>query len=477
MSVKRSITTYGIAAIVIASALIGASMVFVPGATTTTPGQSASTTTALKASTLSIPLLLTDPPIVPVGTQSLNLTFNGAEVGIKSNQSENEWIKVNASGSVNLLGLVNVSKTIGLAQVPQGSVIDQIKFNIVSVKIDVNNTVYNVTTVSNNLVVPVAGGTSIQKLSAVLMDLTSHVVEIYTGNSSAPVFVLIPNAVAIVRSSSTENGNASEVGTLSNLTSDERHQLEQAKGIVNVLASLSVSGNATDMSIAIYNTGNVSVALQAVNLDGQFNYSSGQNLRCQVGSALDNTTTQHSDNLPMSGQDESVTTETSNSTTTSVVTQSSKSTDSNDSDSGYINQTTTITTTSVATNSSYHETESHSSATFDNETTAVTTSHYGGEDGSGFGCSDGSQFDTPHSMVFIPNGTSLVPLTGEDSKSGNQVIIPPKSTVTFTFSGVVTARSGDSQQLLSLYPIAGGSYQLGVELSNDASVTTAVTAS
>lgn len=476
MSVKRSITTYGIAAIVIASALIGVSMVFVPGATTTIPGQNTSTTTALKAPTLSIPLLLTDPPIVPVGTQSLNLTFNGAEVGIKSNQSENEWVKVNASGSVNLLELVNVSKTIGLAQVPQGSVIDQMKFNIASVKIDVNNTIYNVTTVSNSLVVPVAGGASIQQLSSVLMDLTSHVVEIYTGNSSAPVFVLIPNAVAIVRLSSVENRNESEVGTLSNLTSDERHQLDQAKGIVNVLASLSVSGNATNMSIAIYNTGNVSVALQAVNLEGQFNYSSGQSLGCQVGSAPDNMTTQHSDNLPMSGQDESVTTETSNSTTTSVVTQSSNSRDSNDSESGYINQTT-ITTTSVETNSSYHETESRNSTTFDNETTTVTSSHYGGEDGSGFSCSDGSQFDTPHSMVFIPNGTSLVPLTGEDIRSGNQVIIPPKSTVTFTFSGAVIARSGDSQQLLSLYPIAGNSYQLGVELSNDASTTTSVTAS
>lgn len=467
MSVRRSIATYGIAAIVIASALIGVSMVLVPSLSTTTTGQSILTTIVTKPPTLSVPLLLTDPPIVPVGTQSLNLSFNGAEVKVEMNQTVPEWVNVSTSGTVDLFDLINVSQTIGLAQLPKGSVVDEIKFNIVSVKIDINNTVYNVTTVSNSLTVPVSGAEGVQISSAVLLDLTSHVVEIYTGNATAPVFVLIPNAVAIVRTSSTQN-NQSEIGSVSNLTSTERDQLDRAKGVVTAIAALSVSGNITTLNLAIHNTGNVSVSLQAVRLLGQFNYSVSQSLQCQIGTVSSTSTALHTDNVPVKGQDETNTTETTVSTSTNY-THVSTSNDKSDSDSG-------TNTSSTETSTTYSHTESYSSTTESNYTRENTSATENG-DHTGSGCGENSQFDTPHSMVFVPNGTSLVPLTGEDSRNGNQLVIAPNSTITLTFSGVVTIPAGESHQILTLYPVSGNAYQMGVELSNDASISTSVTAS
>lgn len=468
MSVRRSVTTYGIVAIVIASALIGISMALVPNITTS----SQTTSTGVKAPTLSIPLLLTDPPIVPAGTQWVNMTFDGAQIGVVLNDSALQWINVKASGTVDLLDLINVSKTIGLAQVPQGSTVDQIRFDIVSVQIDVNNSVYNVTAVSNTLLVPVARGASVQQLSAVLLDLTSHIVEIYTGNASAPVFVLIPNAVAVVRPSSSQYASQTQVGALFNLTSDERQQLDRARGTASVLASFSVSGNMTTLKVAIENTGNVSVALQAVSLYGQFNLSSSQSTQCQTNSDSNVSTTRNSDNLPMQGQDETTHTETTNATTTTQTTLNG------DSDSG--NATTSQSVTLTTSDSSYtsQETDYHNSTAGTTESTITQSSTSNRETENGFGCSSNSEFDTSHSMVFVPNGTSLVPLTGEDARSGGQVVIPPNSTETFTFSGVVTGTGGDnSLQFLSLYPIAGNSYQLKVELSNDASISTTVIAS
>ncbi|MHB1908696.1 MAG: hypothetical protein ACYCQJ_07465 [Nitrososphaerales archaeon] len=274
MSIKLQTLKYGTAAIAIAAIIIVSSIVVGP------LGKISSSTSTGTASSLSnagsIPLLvqLTDPPNVPTGTQSLNLTYNNLDLHVLKDGAVVGWVKTGSSGTVNLQSLVNVSKTIGIARIPNGSSVDQIRFDIVSVSINVNGTVYNVSTPSNTLIAPIAGGNKLENLSSTLLELSPTVTETSAGNATVPpTFVLVPSATAVILSH--PKTDQATVGAEAPLTSDDRAELEGAKGNVSIeAASLSVSGNRTMFSLTIKNTGNMSVALQAVTVHGRFNVSS-----------------------------------------------------------------------------------------------------------------------------------------------------------------------------------------------------------
>ncbi len=270
MSLKRQTAIYSIAAVLIGVIIILGSIIFGPLGTLSpqpTPPGSPGT----------VPLLiqLTDPPNVPVGTQWLNLTYGGLEVYLVGAGTRPGWVQTNSTGTVNLLGLVNISKTIEITQVPNGSSISQLRFDMVSVQINVNGSAYDVTTTNNKLVVPIVTVAKLENLSSILLELSPTVTEITTGNLTAPVFVLIPSATAVVRQGSDVNQSQSTLGAQSHLTSSDRALLEGANGNASVLSTgLSVGGNRTIFRITIKNTGNVSVAIEAVSLHGQFNISS-----------------------------------------------------------------------------------------------------------------------------------------------------------------------------------------------------------
>lgn len=240
--------------------------------------------------TVALLVQLTDPPNVPVGTQWLNLTYINLELYVVKGGTSTGWVATGSSGTVNLQSLINVSKTIGIIQIPNGSSVDQIRFDIASVQINVNGTVYSVDTPNSALTVPITGGNKLESLSSTLLQLSPTVTETVTGTGTAlPTFLLVPSATAVIREGSQVSQDQAKVGAETQLTSNDRAELEGAKGNVSIAStSLSVSGNKTSFSITIKNRGNVSVALEAVSLHGGFNVSS-TSTSCQTSQSTSTT--------------------------------------------------------------------------------------------------------------------------------------------------------------------------------------------
>ncbi len=239
--------------------------------------------------TVALLVQLTDPPNVPVGTQWLNLTYSNLELYVVKEGTSTGWTATGSSGTVNLQSLINISKTIGIIQIPNGSSVDQIRFDIASVQINVNGTVYSVDTPNSALIVPITGGNKLESLSSTLLQLSPTVTETVATAGTAPTFLLVPSATAVIREGSQVSQDQAKVGAETQLTSNDRAELEGARGNVSVVSTtLSVSGNKTSFSITIKNSGNVSVALEAVSLHGGFNVSS-TSTSCQTSQSTSTT--------------------------------------------------------------------------------------------------------------------------------------------------------------------------------------------
>jgi hypothetical protein len=141
---------------------------------------------------------LTDPPVVPKGTTSLNLTYSAinlivAEPG-KNNQVTTSNVAIipqGGSATVDLLKLQNVSQTIASANLPNGSLIYSASFTVSGIAIKINGTTSVVTlaTGGNTFVVTLAKPTVVSGTTATLLELNPIVANTPTG------YQLIPSSV------------------------------------------------------------------------------------------------------------------------------------------------------------------------------------------------------------------------------------------------------------------------------------------
>ena len=137
---------YGLAAVLVAIVVI-AVVLFANPMFSVTPSQT--------SAAASFVVMLTDPPTVPAGTTVLNLTYSDVSLHVTYLNGTADWLPVTASGTVNLFSLVNMSQTIASTTIPSGSAVDKIQFTIADVDAVVNGAMYNVTALSNTLVVSV----------------------------------------------------------------------------------------------------------------------------------------------------------------------------------------------------------------------------------------------------------------------------------------------------------------------------------
>ena len=225
----------------------------------------------------SFTVMLTDPPNVPDGTTLLSLTYSDVLLHVTYPNGTIEWLPVGASGTVNLLSLINMSQTIASTTIPVGSAIDKIQFTIADVDAVVKGTLYNVTALSNTLVVKVANGRVNETLSGVLIDFNPTLVQIEAADANGTLvyyYVLVPSATAIVIGDLNEE--QVHVGTIVELDEDDIEELEEAdeefsNDVKVVSASLSVSGNVTSFSVTLKNEGNSVARVFGLTLNGDFN--------------------------------------------------------------------------------------------------------------------------------------------------------------------------------------------------------------
>jgi Domain of unknown function (DUF4382) len=438
MASKQSMK-YGVMAVALALAIVAVATVAYPYLSSTSgPTTSKSTTgSATGQPTGNFLVLLTDPPTVPAGTTQLNVTYNSISIQVKYTNGSSVSVPVTASGTVNLLSLVNVSQTIGSTNIPTGSTVNSIQFTISSASATVNGQTYPVTMLSSQLVVPIRNGQVLdQTRSAALLDLSPTLVEVDATNSTGGAvtyYVLVPSATAIVKSN--VNQGQENVGTTSQLDQNDKNDLKNAQqtGMANVTitsATLHTAGNATTFSVTLKNQGNANATIFGLTLHGNFSSSA----------TPPNTCTQT----------------TSSTSTTSTTSKSSTSTTSTSS--------TTSTTTS---SSSSHGNEGNPPG----KSSSTTANGQGEGQGQGQGhegCTQGNiAHDHPDTIPFKVNATTLVPLFGDgsDHSGSSAVTLKAGQSITLTFTGVIGVKTDNSQhgQNQIIGAISGNSYTLRLD--------------
>ncbi|MGC8671865.1 MAG: hypothetical protein ACP5TJ_03170 [Candidatus Micrarchaeia archaeon] len=218
---------------------------------------------------------LTDPPQVPNGTQSLNILYSGVRVYFTSN-SGISFIESPSSGTINLLSILNVSKTIANVSLPANSVINTLQFNISKASIQINGNVFPVALPNSTIAVHLAG--AVRSSSSILADLSPTVITIIT-NTSAPLFVMVPSVKAVIVPGVNESA---KVTGYAPLNATLKHVLSSSIPNISITsASLSTVGNTTAISITVKNNANESVRLRNVLVFGNesmniyFNFTHG----------------------------------------------------------------------------------------------------------------------------------------------------------------------------------------------------------
>ncbi len=210
-------------------------------------------------------LMLTDPAQVPAGTEYLNVTFSGAKLHEAGASNSTGFINVNSTGTLNLLSLLNVSQTIGVAHVNASQKFDMIILNVSSSTIDINGTVYNVTLPSHELVVHIKSlnGTS----GAALIDLSPTIVQIYSPNQT--IFVMVPSVTAVAVGNTTVNSTFIHIGAKFGLKQHEAQELHFIAPNISITnAYLNITGNHTALGFTVKNNGNATVQLNHALLFG-----------------------------------------------------------------------------------------------------------------------------------------------------------------------------------------------------------------
>ncbi len=217
----------------------------------------------------SIPISITDPPSVPVGTQALYMNYSSLMAHVVSKGSS-EWVDIDSSGRIDLMGLINVSQVIGGLNVSAGSVIDAVAFNISSASTTIDNTTYPVRLLRDRVVASVENNTRLNSSSGVLLDFSPVVVESYTGNVTS--FVMIPSVRAVLmpyQGKSIKNLHQGIFGQVRYpLPPIYRHAFA-ASNITVSNQSLSISGGNLSFVFSLSDTGSKNVTVIGVALEGQ----------------------------------------------------------------------------------------------------------------------------------------------------------------------------------------------------------------
>jgi len=204
---------------------------------------------------------LTDPPVVPAGTSALLINYNGVTV----HTEEYGWISnASATGTVNLLGLQNISFVIAQVNVTSGAVVNVVRLYISNASIIVDGTQYPVMLPSGILDIPITGAS--RAAQGALVDLQPRVIEAYVGDQ--PVFMMAPAAVAVPLN------RTAPPGTIAPVPAGVRGEFERASANVTITsATIQVVGNETMVSITVANEGSEPVQVLGMGIDG--NWSMG----------------------------------------------------------------------------------------------------------------------------------------------------------------------------------------------------------
>ena len=224
-------------------------------------------------------LSLTDPATVPQGTTALFVTYSALQLQI-SHSGGVSTQTLPGSGTVNVLSLQNSSIVLASTNVLNGSKVTQIKINISNAIITIGGENYTVVIGERTLTINVTSNNSISGQKNALVDLIPSVTAIETVDKTVYVLtanvraVITPPSIFLSRSSSVQHGiiqSLPPVGSKVNFSSNVSlgKLFNNVTPTINVTsASISIDGNYTNLSVTVKNTGNDSVQLNGIMING-----------------------------------------------------------------------------------------------------------------------------------------------------------------------------------------------------------------
>ena len=142
-------------------------------------------------------ILVSDPPHLPANASALFITFPNMFVHITGLPDGDGWIQVASSGTIQLLGAVDIGQTVASASIPAGEY-NLIRFNVSSAVVAYNGQNYTALVQNGNLTVHFISSLTVDpsQPSALVVDIQPFVYNF--GTSTDPFFVLKTAALSFV---------------------------------------------------------------------------------------------------------------------------------------------------------------------------------------------------------------------------------------------------------------------------------------
>ncbi len=297
MSSTRSVMVSGLAAAIIAIALIGSVVgagllettrvvsTSTPTETVTsisTTSSSSDTSSPSSTSTESQPnsgggtlaVLMTDPPTVPNGTSAVYITYSNLAIHVSGAGNNSGWYSIGSQRAIDLMSVINVTQTIASTSIQSGT-FDALRFNITSATVTFNGVNYTASLVyqQHMLYVQIVGGITVVdgQASAAVIDLAPTV--LLLGTPSNPSFAFIPSASAFTVPAQSIPAHALRVG--------DREDVHDQAWFQNVVQNRKFEISAVvltpmSLSVTVVNNGRSSMLFRMVGVTSLSSVSGGE---------------------------------------------------------------------------------------------------------------------------------------------------------------------------------------------------------
>jgi hypothetical protein len=251
-------------AVVIAAAIIGGVSLTQQYFFSSQTSKGSNTQPSLQTGTLAAQI--TDPPNVPAGVTHVYVNYSDVEVHLSGVPQNSGWYTVVGAGTVDLMSVVNLSRTLGSATVSIG-VFTLVRFNILGALVTYNGQNYKAVVPVNQMVVQISNGgvpVTASGSSGFLIDVSPTVT--MSTNGTQIGFVFMPTARSLAISSHIWHPELEQEGSVINMSSsDWWHQSEtQSSTSTENFTITHASLTPNSLSVTVKNTGNVNTTLDTI---------------------------------------------------------------------------------------------------------------------------------------------------------------------------------------------------------------------
>ena len=215
---------------------------------------------------------ITDPPNVPTGVTNIFVSYSSIAVHVEGVPDNSGWYTIASNGTIDLMSVVNVTKTLGSATVTSG-LFTLVRIDITNATVTFMNNNYPAQLSSNTLLLPIiSGGVAVESNSSAgfLIQMSPTVSMFQNGNSLG--FVLIPNAKSLPVPQGVWNESWTQPGTV--VSEDNHDWLYHTNDTTS--GNITISGASFGfhgLSVTVKNSGSSSVTLSTISMSAKvFSY-------------------------------------------------------------------------------------------------------------------------------------------------------------------------------------------------------------